>query len=184
MSPGCASRGLSTLLAALAIGTTAGGASAQGHVLHATISVSGQFATDGRYRIGATVGQVAQGAIADPDRRGGVGFWYLVGLRGTGRITRSSTPAEFFYGDVFPNPFVQATTLIYELPDPAPVTIDIYDVGGRRIRQLAAGPQSAGVHNVEWDGRDADGRPVPAGLYVYTFEMPGFRRTRKLTRIQ
>jgi flagellar hook assembly protein FlgD len=41
--------------------------------------------------------------------------------------------------------------------------IRLYDLQGRRVRELPLGSAGAGV--AQWDGRDEDGRPVPAGIY-------------------
>ncbi len=67
-----------------------------------------------------------------------------------------------------PNPFNPSTTISFYLPAEADVTLEIYDVGGRLVtRPLHGEKQSAGPHDVVWDGRDSAGRPVASGLYVY-----------------
>jgi hypothetical protein len=45
------------------------------------------------------------------------------------------------------------------------VSVSIYDVAGREVRRLVAGDIAAGVHQVVWDGRADDGRPVASGMY-------------------
>jgi hypothetical protein len=45
------------------------------------------------------------------------------------------------------------------------VTLDVFDVNGRRVRGLFEGCPFAGPHALAWDGRDADGRSVAAGVY-------------------
>ncbi len=47
----------------------------------------------------------------------------------------------------------------------APAEVSVYDVSGRRVRQLASGAYDAGLHTASWDGRDAAGRAVPSGIY-------------------
>jgi hypothetical protein len=42
-------------------------------------------------------------------------------------------------------------------------SIQIHDLNGRRLRVLELGPGAGG--RVQWDGRDAGARRVPAGLY-------------------
>ena len=44
------------------------------------------------------------------------------------------------------------------------------DVAGRRLRRLVDGDLAAGVRAVEWDGRDAEGRVLPAGVYCVRIE--------------
>ena len=49
----------------------------------------------------------------------------------------------------------------------ATATIDILDLAGRRRRSLQRGEVTSGLLNVEWNGQDDDGYPVPPGLYLY-----------------
>jgi hypothetical protein len=60
----------------------------------------------------------------------------------------------------YPNPFNPATTISYTLPVPGPVTLDIYDLLGRRIATLFEGEHPAGEHKVNWDGGG-----MPSGIY-------------------
>lgn len=53
------------------------------------------------------------------------------------------------------------------LSRPGPVTITVHDLRGRMVRRLLAGSDlAAGEHLLEWDGRDASGRAVAAGVYL------------------
>ena len=66
-----------------------------------------------------------------------------------------------------PNPCHGATTACFALPAAGPVSLAVYDVAGRAVRQLLAGThRPAGVQTVAWDGRDAAGTPVASGTYL------------------
>ncbi len=65
----------------------------------------------------------------------------------------------------WPNPFAGSTVLAFDLPAPANVTIDVFDVRGARVRRFDRSGLDAGSHRVIWDGRDAAGHPAPAGVY-------------------
>jgi hypothetical protein len=65
-----------------------------------------------------------------------------------------------------PNPAAGETRLAYTLPIARAVEVEILDVQGRRVVTLERGPRRAGTHAVTWDGRDATGRVVRAGLYL------------------
>jgi hypothetical protein len=67
----------------------------------------------------------------------------------------------------YPNPFNPATTIRYQLPITANVTLAIYNVDGQHVKTLVNGVQPAGVQSVAWDGRDESGHPASSGLYVY-----------------
>ena len=77
---------------------------------------------------------------------------------------RSGTSRIFFAG-AGPNPSDGRTSLRFSTPAQADVQLVIYDVRGRLVRSLTEGPRGIGSHIVEWDGRDRDGRSVPAGTY-------------------
>ena len=46
------------------------------------------------------------------------------------------------------------------------VTVDFYDLGGRRLSRLAEAVYPPGAHTVTWSARDAAGRPVSSGIYL------------------
>ena len=66
-----------------------------------------------------------------------------------------------------PNPFNPVTTISYYLPAAAHVTLDIYDVSGRRIARLVDETQSGGSHTIDWRGLDQKGNPASSGTYIY-----------------
>ena len=83
-----------------------------------------------------------------------------------------------------PNPFRTATTITYRLPRRARVTLAVYDVRGRRVRTLVSRHQPAGRHTTTWDGRDADGAPLAAGVYLYQLHIDGaVVASRRLVRL-
>ena len=67
----------------------------------------------------------------------------------------------------FPNPFNPNTTIEYELRQPGTVTLSIFDIRGRRVRDLVRQQQAPGLHRAAWDGRDQDGASVASGVYLY-----------------
>jgi hypothetical protein len=83
-----------------------------------------------------------------------------------------------------PNPFNPQTTIRVELTAPTRARLVLFDVQGRLVRVLADGPQSAGHHEIAWDGRDANGRDVATGTYFYRLEAGGNAWARKLTLLR
>ena len=61
----------------------------------------------------------------------------------------------------FPNPTTGFATVRYELGRPAEVTVEVFDVLGRRVQQVAGVARGAGVHEAT-----VDGRALSAGAYV------------------
>lgn len=67
-----------------------------------------------------------------------------------------------------PNPGRGPAALTYTLPEAGDVRLAIVDVSGRTVRELENGPREAGLTSTSWDGRDAQGQRVAAGLYFAT----------------
>ena len=67
--------------------------------------------------------------------------------------------------------------------DQKQVHLTLYDVLGRRVRQLWQGPLQAGSHRFVWNGRDEAGRRVAAGVYIYKVEVDGQIEAKKTTKL-
>lgn len=65
-----------------------------------------------------------------------------------------------------PNPTSGLTQLRYELPRATEVTVEVFDVLGRRVQELKVGPQAEGLQSIELDGSD-----LGAGTYLYRVSM-------------
>jgi len=72
---------------------------------------------------------------------------------------------EFTFFGPSRNPAHGSLTLRFALPRQARVQLTIYDVAGRRVRELASGARPAGEQAIAWDLRDERGYEVSAGLY-------------------
>ena len=68
--------------------------------------------------------------------------------------------------------------------DRATVDLTVHDVSGRRVRTLAAGAHGRGRYEVVWDGRDAAGGRVAAGIYFVRLSIDGEGWTRKLAIVK
>ena len=82
-----------------------------------------------------------------------------------------------------PNPAHSSFTLRFALPQEGPVKLAIYDVTGRRVRELVSGVRPAGAQSVAWDLRDANGRTVRSGLYFARLEAGGRSLTHRLATL-
>jgi len=71
-----------------------------------------------------------------------------------------------------PNPFTARTSIGFTLARAGAVRLEVFDVGGRRVRTIADGSYDAGRHDVAWDGRDDAGRAVAAGNYRCRLSLP------------
>ena len=116
---------------------------------------------------------------------GGVFVLKNQGSPATAVAAETATPTAFALGANYPNPFNPATTIPLAVPDGAKnVDLTIYNVLGQPLRRVWTGPLAAGEHRLTWDGRDAQGRPVAAGVYVYRVQVGEQTRTRKMVKIE
>ena len=87
------------------------------------------------------------------------------------RIHVPGPPGQTVRNHWSPNPFNPSTRLSFVLADRAAVSLRVYDVSGRLVRELMAGiTLPAGPHDVVWDGRDDSRRAVSAGVYFSRLE--------------
>jgi hypothetical protein len=89
-------------------------------------------------------------------------------------------PDGFVMHKNYPNPFNPTTTITYDLPDQAKVTLGIFDLLGKKIKTLVNQSQDAGNKTAVWDGTDDLGRQVSAGVYLYQIQAGEFTQTRKM----
>ena len=85
----------------------------------------------------------------------------------------------------YPNPFNPETWLPFELSQDTEVIVSIYDVQGKRVRQLQLGMMVAGKYvgadrAVHWDGKTESGEAVASGTYFYQINAGDYRATRKM----
>lgn len=81
---------------------------------------------------------------------------------------------------VMPNPVSRRATFAFSLHRAGRVALNVYDVTGRRVAQIADAELPAGDHRYAWDGRSADGQRLRSGIYLYELAMGGDRLTRRL----
>lgn len=83
-----------------------------------------------------------------------------------------------------PNPFAGSTTIRFNLPEPSPVRLVLYDVTGEAVRVLLDRAMAAGEHSATWDGKDEMGRRVAPGIYFSAIERNGEVISRKLVSVR
>jgi hypothetical protein len=79
-----------------------------------------------------------------------------------------------------PNPARGSLMLRFALPQEGEARLSIYDLSGRRVRELISGARPAGEQSIAWDLRDANGIAVRPGLYFARLEAAGRSLTQRL----
>ena len=85
-----------------------------------------------------------------------------------------TTSLAFQLGN-YPNPFNPTTVIQYQLPKDTRVNLEIYDILGREVATLVNGQQTAGYHEVEFDGSR-----FASGVYFYRLATPTYSKVRKM----
>jgi len=84
----------------------------------------------------------------------------------------------------YPNPFNATTTISYQLAEPGPVNLRIYDLRGGLVRELVNTVQPAGYHQVRWGGLNSNNRPVASGCYLAQLQQDQVRQTIRMQLIK
>jgi hypothetical protein len=116
--------------------------------------------------------------------------WDAVALMPFSAIDPTSTPsiAPAAATDrivvAWPNPFRTETNLRFELARDQGVTVRVFDVSGRLVRNLAEERLPAGSHTVRWDGRADSGVRVASGVYFYRLEAASGLESKKVVLLR
>ena len=70
----------------------------------------------------------------------------------------------------YPNPFKNNTQFSFEINQSAEVEINIYTLGGRKIKNIRSDYYEAGYHYINWDGKDTYGDNIANGVYLYSLK--------------
>lgn len=89
-----------------------------------------------------------------------------------------SAPLKFELGN-YPNPFNPTTVIKYEVPKETHVTIAVYDVLGRKVETLVDGIETAGIHEVTFDGSR-----LASGVYFYRPTTPTYSKVMKMLTLK
>ena len=86
----------------------------------------------------------------------------------------------------YPNPFNPTTTIQFEIRNSesgishTPVSIDIFNVKGQKIRSLVNGNFGSGVHQAVWNGKDDSGNSMGSSIYFYRMTAGEYTATKKM----
>jgi len=90
-----------------------------------------------------------------------------------------STPGLFTLSQNYPNPFNIETHIPFNLPEDAPVGLEIINVLGEVVFKESR-PYGAGYHNYLWRGETNDRNNLPSGVYFYRLTIPSGTLTRRM----
>ena len=83
-----------------------------------------------------------------------------------------------------PNPATGPSRVSFSLAEQGPVDLSVYSLDGRRLRALHSGSTAPGMHLIAWDGRNAAGQSLPAGIYYLRLVTQQGVRTAPITIVR
>jgi histidinol-phosphate aminotransferase len=96
----------------------------------------------------------------------------------------SARPMMLQLNQAIPNPFNSTTRISLFLPAAAFTSLEIFDIQGRLVKRLAAGPFEAGDHSFLWDGTNQNKNTVATGAYFYRLAVGDKVMTRRMLFIK
>lgn len=115
-------------------------------------------------------GVILYGEIIDNDASR---MAYVTGNSAT--IKKQSKANQDVYSRCYPNPFNRETTIVYLLKTEAPVSLDIFNVFGEKLKTLVNKVESEGIKQVKFDAAN-----LPAGVYYYQLTVDGNSKLEKI----
>ncbi len=98
----------------------------------------------------------------------------------------TNLPTAFALLQNYPNPimasgnFNAATSIRFDVPRPEKITIQVYNILGQLVKSIYDQTAMPGFHRVLWQGDNASGHPVRAGIYFVRMRAGNFVQTRRL----
>ena len=92
----------------------------------------------------------------------------------------SSIPNKISISQNYPNPFNPETRFQYNIPADGVVSINVYDILGKKIKTLVNQLKSAGVHTETWSGQNDNNQMVSSGVYFYQVKVGDEQITKKM----
>ena len=93
-------------------------------------------------------------------------------------------PSVFSLNQNYPNPFNPSTTISFDVYQASRVSLSVYDLNGRLVRNLMSGNLGAGTYNIDWNGKNAKGLSVAGGVYFYSITSGGSSIIKKMSLIK
>jgi hypothetical protein len=94
-------------------------------------------------------------------------------------------PSEYALFQNFPNPFNPETNIYYSLKENSLVTLEIFDILGRKIKTLLNNElQDAGLQNITWNGTNSSGIRAASGIYIYQLKANNYTGSKKMVLLK
>lgn len=95
------------------------------------------------------------------------------------RISKNEKSISYTLKQNFPNPFNPITTINYSLSKSSWVSLEIFDILGKKLKTLINEQENSGNYRIIFDASE-----FPSGIYFYTLKAVDFIQTRKMVLLK
>ena len=95
----------------------------------------------------------------------------------------SAVPNQFSLAQNYPNPFNPTTKIKFSIAKGSKVKITIYDMLGRKVRDIVNGYHKPGRYTIDFNAA-ANGSKLASGVYIYRIKAGGFTASKKMTLLK
>lgn len=85
---------------------------------------------------------------------------------------------------LWPNPFYALANIQYSLDKTQPVSLNIYNITGQRVKTLVKAKQKPGSYNIQWNGKSDQGVDLASGIYILCLKAGNINQTQKITYLK
>jgi hypothetical protein len=100
------------------------------------------------------------------------------------KLSTNELPLKFELYQNYPNPFNPNTTIKFAVPYTYNITLEIYDMLGRKVKTLVNGLYEPGEYRVVWDGTNETGNLVSSGIYFYQLKAGNILISKKMMLVK
>ena len=89
-------------------------------------------------------------------------------------------PERTILSNNYPNPFNPNTKIKFSIPVEQNVKLHVYNIKGQKVTDLCSDFYPKGKHEIIWEGRDSNKKPVSSGVYFYKLDTKDGSITKKM----
>lgn len=131
--------------------------------------------SNNNFRISSTIGQTIAGQSHVGSFYIDAGFWHTEQRLTPVREIKNVSPRGFRLEQNYPNPFNPSTTISYTISQPSFVTLNIFDLLGKKVATLVSEEKNPGYYSVKFNASN-----LSNGVYFYRLQATNFSLTKKL----
>jgi len=140
------------------------------------------------YIFGSQTADVSEGRFPDGSQQWNFFIEPTPGMSNSTLVSSAENfvPSGLILDPVSPNPSSGQTSIGFSLPgmQMSPVELEIFDVRGRKMRNILQGVANPGQNSLVWDRCDDEGRILPSGVYFVRLKSQGQQLTRKVMLVR